>query len=277
MDKDSVDTFKDFIVTRKDSLSRAEDRKFKQKDKEKKDSLLAEEFINAAAASQMFLWEKAAEYKYSRKFGEKTNIIDNRMSGFKNPVYEALAINISNLDRIPRQLRPENRDLFNFYLSDTIQLEGRKTYVIKFKEITNKKKQNPRKFNGKIYVDASSFALKKFESTSKKLNEGNIVSVWKPIDNKWFLDYEDIKVKMGDQTYETSKKDSTKAGEKPKFNKKSFGNYLYVKNRFFGFQLNEEVKPSDFNGYSLEVKSSDGSQLNQYRTCLLYTSPSPRD
>ncbi|MDQ1095436.1 MULTISPECIES: DUF5686 family protein [Chryseobacterium] len=266
VDKDSVDTFKDFIATRKDSLSRAEDRKFKQKEKEKKDSLLTEEFISAAAASQMFLWEKASEYKYSKKFGEKTNIIDNRMSGFKNPIYEALAINISNLDRTPRQLRPENRNLFNFYLSDTIQLDGRKTYVIKFKEITNKKKQNPRKFNGKIYVDASSFALKKFESTSKKLNEGNIVSVWKPIDNKWFLDYEDIKVKMGDQTYETSKKDSTKAGEKPKFNKKTFGNYLYVKNRFFDFRLNEDEKASDFKGYSLELKNSDGSLLNQYRT-----------
>ncbi|WP_435523515.1 hypothetical protein [Chryseobacterium indoltheticum] len=81
----------------------------------------------------MFLWEKATEYKYSQKFGEKTNIIDNRMSGFKNPIYEALAINISNLNRTPRQLRPENRKLFNFYMSDTLQLDGRKTYVIKFK------------------------------------------------------------------------------------------------------------------------------------------------
>lgn len=266
VDKDSVDTYKNFLAVRKDSLSKVDKKDLKQTEKEKKDSLIGEDLIEATTESQLFLWEKASEYKYSKSFGEKTNIIDNRMSGFKNPIYEALAINISNLDRTPRQLRPENRKLFNFYLSDTLQLDGRKTFVIKFKEITDKKKQNPRKFNGKIYIDSETYALKKFESQSKKQNEGDIVSVWKPIDGKWFLDYENIKVKMGSQSFETSKKDSLKPGEKTKYNKKNFGNYLYVKNRFFDFETNKEQKASDFKGYSLEMKNSDGSLLSQYRT-----------
>lgn len=269
VDKDSIDTFKNFLAIRKDSLSKVDHKAFKQKEKDKKDSLTTEDFLSATEDSQMFLWEKATEYKYSKSFGEKTNIIDNKMSGFKNPIYEALAINISNLDRIPRQLRPENRKLFNFYLSDTLQLDGRKTYVIKFKEITDKKKQNPRKFNGKIFIDSQTYALKKFESVNKKQNEGNIVSVWKPIDGKWFLDYEDIKLKMGNQSFNTSKKDSLKPGEKTKYNKKKFGNYLYVKNRFFDFELNQQQKASEFKGYSLEMKNSDGSLLAQYRTDTL--------
>lgn len=266
VDKDSVDTYKNFLAIRKDSLSKVDKKDLKQRGKDKKDSLTAEDFISATEESQMFLWEKATEYKYSKSFGEKTNIIDNRMSGFKNPIYEALAINISHLDRVPRQIRPENRKLFNFYLSDTLQLDGRKTYVIKFKEITDKKKQNPRKFNGKIYVDSETFALKKFESQNKKQNEGDIVSVWKPIDGKWFLDYEDIKLKMGSQSFDTSKKDSLKPGEKVKYNKRKFGNYLYVKNRFFDFELNQQQKASEFKGYSLEMKNSDGSLLDKYRT-----------
>ncbi|PJJ66059.1 DUF5686 family protein [Chryseobacterium geocarposphaerae] len=266
VDKDSIDAYKNFLAVRKDSLSKVDKKDLKQKEKDKKDSLIAEDFISASEESQMFLWEKATEYKYSKSFGEKTNIIDNRMSGFKNPIYEALAINISNLDRIPRQLRPENRKLFNFYLSDTLQLDGRKTYLIKFKEITDKKKQNPRKFNGKIYIDSETYALKKFESINKKQNEGNIVSVWKPINGKWFLDSEDIKLKMGDQSFDTSKKDSLKPGEKPKYNQKKFGNYLYVKNRFFDFDINAEQKASEFKGYSLEMKNSDGSLLDKYRT-----------
>ncbi|WP_449387947.1 DUF5686 family protein [Chryseobacterium lineare] len=270
LDKDSIDIYKNFLATRKDSLSKVDHKDFKQKDSDKKDSLIAEDFVEASTEGQMFLWEKATEYKYSKKYGEKTNIIDNRMSGFKNPIYEALALNVSNLDRTPRQLRPENRKLFNYYLTDTIQLDGRKTYVIKFKEITDKKKQNPRKFNGKIYVDADSYALKKFESTSKKRNEGNIVSVWKPINNKWFLDYEDLRLKMGDTSFDTSKKDSIKTGE-PKYNKKKFGNYLYVKNRFFDFEIDQPQKASDFKGYSLEMKNSDGSLLQQYRTDSLTT------
>ncbi|PIF44879.1 hypothetical protein CLU96_1875 [Chryseobacterium sp. 52] len=266
VDQDSIDTFKNFLAIRKDSISKVDKKDFKQKESEKKDSLINEDFLNASQESQMFLWEKATEYKYSKSYGEKTNIINNRMSGFKNPIYEALAINISNLDKTPRQLRPENRKLFNFYLSDTLQIDGRKTYVIKFKEITDKRKQNPRKFNGKIYIDAESFALKKFESINKKQNEGNIVSVWKPINKKWFLDYEDIKLKMGDQTFNTSKKDSLKPGEKIKYNKKRFGNYLYVKNRFFDFELNTPQKASEFKGYSLEMKNPDGSLMQQYRT-----------
>jgi len=275
VDKDSIDTFKNFLASRKDSLSKVDKKEFKQKESEKKDSLINEDFINASQESQMFLWEKATEYKYSQKFGEKTNIIDNRMSGFKNPIYEALAINISNLNRTPRQLRPENRKLFNFYMSDTLQLDGRKTYVIKFKEITDKKKQNPRKFNGKIYIDSETYALKKFESANKKRNEGDIISVWKPIDGKWFLDHEDIKLKMGDQTFNIAKRDSVKTdslkkgayiSDKRKYHQKTFGNYLYVKNRFFDFQLNEAQKASEFKGYSLEMKNSDGSLLDQYRT-----------
>ena len=90
-------------------------------------------------------------------------------------------VNISYLNSIPRQIKPENRDVYRYYLNDTIEIDGRKTYVIKFKEITNKQKQNPRKFNGKIYVDAENYALKKLESTSKKINEGNGTVIWKPI------------------------------------------------------------------------------------------------
>ena len=85
---------------------------------------------------------------------------------------------------------------------------------------------------------------------------------------------------MGDQTFNTSKKDSVKTdslkkGEKlsdrKKYNQKTFGNYLYVKNRFFDFNINKEQKASEFKGYSLEMKNADGSLLQQYRTDSLTT------
>lgn len=267
-DRDSITAYQDFITKRNDSIKKLEKRPLKkQSEKKKKDSLADNDLINTVQNNQYFLWEKVSEYKYSEKYGEKTNIIDNRMSGFPNPIYEALALNISNLNRIPRQIRPENRKIYNYYLSDTLEIEGRKTYVIKFKEVNNKGKQNPRKFNGFIYVDAENYALKKIESNSKKANEGNGVSVWKPISNKWFLDYEIQKAKMGDQTFTLSKpNDTIKNGEKPKVKKKSFGNYLFVKNQYFDFDINKEQKASDFKGYALEVKNSDGTQLQKYRT-----------
>lgn len=264
VDRDSVEAYKGFMAKRNDSLAQV--KKTVKTDKKTKDSLRDQEFTNTLSSSQMFLWEKATRYLYAEKYGEKTVIEDNRMSGFQNPLYEFLSVNVSNLNRLPRPVSPENRKIYRYYLSDSIQLDGRLTYVVKYKEINNKTRQNPRKFNGYIYVDAENYALKKIESNSKKLNEGNVVSVWKPINNKWFLDYEDLRIRLGDMSFDTAKKDSTKAGEKPKSVAKKFGNYLYVKNRFYDFQTNTPQKAEDYKSYALEVKNADGKKLQQYRT-----------
>lgn len=57
--------------------------------------------MGVARDSKLFLWERAMQFLYSKKYGEKTNILDNRISGLKNPVYEMLALR-SNRDKIPR-------------------------------------------------------------------------------------------------------------------------------------------------------------------------------
>lgn len=56
---------------------------------------------------------------------------------------------------------------------------------------------------------------------STKTKRRKYCLVWKPINGKWFLDSEDIMLKMGDQSFDTSKKDSIKPGEKPKYNKRN--------------------------------------------------------
>ena len=189
VDQDSIADYQNFLAKRADSLAKIEKRTFKQKDKEKKDSLLGEDFVNATKESQFFLWEKATEHQFSQKYGDKTNILDSRLSGFPNPIYEALALNISYLNRIPRQLSPENRNIYRYYLSDTIEIDNRKTYVIKFKEITHKLKQNPRKYNGKIYIDAENYALKNWKPAVKNKTKeaepsfGNRLT----INGFWFL------------------------------------------------------------------------------------------
>jgi hypothetical protein len=38
------------------------------------------------AKSKLFLWERAQEFLYSKKYGEKINILDNRISGLKQPI-----------------------------------------------------------------------------------------------------------------------------------------------------------------------------------------------
>ena len=72
-----------------------------------------------------FFGKKLQNINFLKKYGDKTNILDSRMSGFPNPIYEALALNISYLNRIPRQLSPENRNIYRYYLSDTIEIDNR--------------------------------------------------------------------------------------------------------------------------------------------------------
>jgi hypothetical protein len=41
-------------------------------------------------------------------------------------------------DVVPEQVKPENRGLYKFFLSDTIELDGRKNFVIRFREVNYK-------------------------------------------------------------------------------------------------------------------------------------------
>lgn len=186
LDEDSIKDYSRFVEARKDSLSRATNRLLPKKEKDKKDSIEGEQMMSVAKDSKLFLWERAMEFLYSKKYGEKVNILDNRISGLKNPVYEMLALR-SNRDKIPREILPENRSLYRYFLTDSIEIEGRMNYVIRFRQVDYKVPINRRKYNGYLYIDKDSYAIKKIESNSKVKSDGNITSIWVPINDKWFL------------------------------------------------------------------------------------------
>lgn len=268
VDEDSIQDYTRFYNARQDSLSRVVNRKLPKKEKEIKDSIEGEQMMGVARDSKMFLWERAMQFLYSKKYGEKTNILDNRISGLKNPVYEMLALR-SNRDKIPREILPENRSLYRYFLTDSIEIDGRDNFVIRFRQVDYKVPVNRRKYNGYLYIDKETYAIKKIESNSKVKTDGTITSVWIPINNKWFLKTENLKIKMGVSEFSTvEKKDNETAQEKKeRLDKiKRFGNYAYMKSDYFDFQTPVDFKASQFSGYTMSVKNADGSLLNQYRT-----------
>jgi hypothetical protein len=131
------------------------------KKKREKDSLNNISARKVFSKSKLFLWERAQEFLYSKKYGEKINILDNRISGLKQPIYEMIALQQSNRDIVPEQVKPENRGLYRFFLSDTVTLDGRKNFVIRFREVNYKKPDRKRKYNGAIYVDTETYGIKK--------------------------------------------------------------------------------------------------------------------
>lgn len=269
VDQDSLASYRAFVSRRADSLAQIGHTPKKQTEKDKKDSLMTESFFNIAKESNFFLWEKAEEYKFSKRHGEKIVVLDNRMSGFKDPIYEFMALGISNLDRIPRQVNPDNRHLYRFFLSDTIMVEGRRTFVINFRELSSKQKQKSNKFAGSVFIDTETFAIKKITSHSTKRNQSTVTSVWKPMAGKWFLDTEDIRFRIGHQEFETGKKEPDDATQKSKSTKKKFGNYAFVTHRFFDVEINPEQKAEEFHGYTYSIQNAEGNQLEKYRTAPL--------
>ena len=64
------------------------------------------------------------------------------------------SVSYTHLDVYKRQ---ENRSLYRFFLSDSIDIDGRKNFVIRFRDAGIKKPVPQRKFNGYIYVDAETY------------------------------------------------------------------------------------------------------------------------
>lgn len=150
---------------------------------------------NVFANSKLFLWERAQEFLYSKKYGEKINVLDSRIAGLSQPLYEMMAIQ-SNRNKIPKEILKKNRNIYRYFLTDSLEIDGRMNYVIRFREVTYKKTIQNRLYNGYLYIDAETFGLKKIESNSKNASEGSITSIWKYYNGKWFLDAENIKMKL---------------------------------------------------------------------------------
>lgn len=254
IDEDSISQFNEFFN---------ETNLFKKK--RQKDSLNNVSAKNIFSKSKLFLWERAQEFLYSQKYGEKINILDNRISGLKQPIYEMIAMQQSNRDKIPNQIKQENRGLYRFFLTDTIELDGRKNFVIRFREVNYKKPDKKRKYNGAIYVDTETYGIKKIENFSKTKNDGIITSTWVFYNNKWFLSDEKVKLRMSRMAM--NEDDKEKPTDKPeKKDKRHFGTYAVLTSKYFDYQSPIEQEAKDFKGYTFSVKNADGKSLDLYRT-----------
>lgn len=266
LDEDSIRAYQRFMANRIDSLRKLP--KQPMKAQEKKDSIDALNLMKLSGESKIFLWERAAENLYSKKYGEKINILDNKIAGLNEPIYELIAFR-SNKNKMPREIQEENRNLYRFFLTDSIEIDGRKNYVIRFRQVDYKEPVNRRKYNGYLYIDADSYAVKKIESNSKIKSEGSIVSIWKPVNNKWFLEKENFKIKMPASIFDRNRdRKGTDKSEREKENadRKKFGIYAFVNADYFDVKTPIDEKAAEFRGYTINVEKADGTSINQYRT-----------
>lgn len=210
------------------------------------------------ANSKLFLWERVFEHLYSQKYGEKKIILDNTVAGLEKPLHEMLLIH-TNRDKIPKEIHRENRNIYRYFLTDTLMIEGRESYVIRFREVTYRKAIKKRLYNGYLYIDAQTYGIKKIESNSKIPEQGKLTSVWKIVDGKWFLHTETLKTKLSSIKLQTDPNtDKNQALQK-------FRMYGFVEAHYFDFDTQTKPQKEEYGGYYYQIARADGSKMNEYR------------
>ncbi len=122
--------------------------------------------------NKLFVWEKLTEEKFDSRYGEKKTILNSNMSGFKEPIYELLALSMDGANFLPRIFRDKTSNEYNFRLEDSLLIDGRKTYEINF--FHRKKFKSKKSRNGFVFIDSNSCALiKYYGNTSSGFSELN--------------------------------------------------------------------------------------------------------
>lgn len=111
--------------------------------------------------SKFFVWEKLTEYKHDKRHGEKRTVMASNMSGIKTPIYEVIAMTISDVNKLPWIFRDDHHKDFIFRLDDSLIIQQRKTYEINFFP-QRKFKKNRRSRSGFVYIDSATGALMKY-------------------------------------------------------------------------------------------------------------------
>lgn len=166
------DAYEKILVTANlDSVNRwiAQYKPLTEKDTLSQTDSIDFQLINSLKKNHLYISEKISTVNFTKKSGRSENIKAYRMGGFKEPVYEVLAVDLLSLSWYrPRYtlLGTEYRNPFSpqglkdyyFQMTDTVMVEDRPGYVIDFRPQDT---GMPGSMQGTFFIDTLSLALQK--------------------------------------------------------------------------------------------------------------------
>ncbi len=229
----------------------------------------------------LYLTEKISEHKFQRGKNRKELILASRMAGFKEPIYEVLALDIENFsfyDEVytllgNKYLNPLAKNAVNQYryqLLDTLVRQGQNTYMIYFRP----KKQGARVgLEGVLYINDQQFALEKGVAQLKGVV--NIKAIqefsYREKDRIWFPETTEISIRKGQNkspiklfggiTFSAAK--STDTLRKTSKNDPSDITYLISKTKNFDIRTNVPLRIRN-SASSIEVDRSVSKRDEAY-------------
>ncbi|PIF31658.1 carboxypeptidase-like protein [Flavobacterium sp. 9] len=125
-------------------------------------------FKEIISKQHLFQTEKVSQYQ----FGDhklKETVLGTKIAGFKQPIYEIIAFNLQSISiydskyelfetKYENPISNSATSNYNYKLLDTVNIKGRETYMIYFK---NKQKRKSSGLEGVLYIDQENFAVAK--------------------------------------------------------------------------------------------------------------------
>ena len=125
-------------------------------------------FKEIISKQHLFQTEKISQYQFGNHKLKET-ILGTKMAGFKQPIYEVIAFNLQSISiygakyelfetKYENPISNGAPSSYNYKLLDTVNIKGRDTYMIYFK---NKQKRKSSGLEGVLYIDQENFAVAK--------------------------------------------------------------------------------------------------------------------
>lgn len=115
----------------------------------------------------LYQTEKISEFSFNRDLGLKENVVAARMAGFKQPLYEFIALKMQpysmydDIDLVESKYAgplSRNNPPYRYSILDTVAIDGRQVYMIYFTPKSVKKKY---RLEGVLYIDVENFGIAK--------------------------------------------------------------------------------------------------------------------
>lgn len=158
--------------------------------------------------SHLYLTEKIAEHTFEKGKKKKETILASRMAGFKQPIYELLALNIQDFsfynetytiagNKYVNPIAKKALEYYDYQILDTINNTNGKSYMIHFMPL--KKGENVG-LEGVLYIDDESYALTSAISELRGMIDVKATQDYEyvPKNNVWFPKETHITIKKGE-------------------------------------------------------------------------------
>ncbi len=222
-----------------------------KKMEETKDS---SDFFNKKLMSRtsLFLWEKVLKIKHHKKYGNKEEVMAQKMSGLKNPIYELLAFRPISyyleeeefnffMDRYTNPVSHFGLQEFKYTIVDTMDIGSKKVIDVRYSP--KYPKSNKRPIVGYIHIDQESKSIVEFYAERNKAPFAYIMMKWKEHSGYYFPDSQYYYIQINDRDEGTVRLESD--NEAPV--------WLEQRSTFKNFEIPSELEAKEFRGYDYEI------------------------